>query len=504
MFNLFRFEAGQVPVRWRHFQVCGEDASSFLHNQTTNDVQGLKAGQFNLQALVDRVGKVEAHFCLLKADNHFDLYCPSELAMTIQSRFDRFVVSEDVTLRDLGETTSWLALGPLLRESNGKLGEEEVLLCSSPQSGLPIATENELQEFFRWQGIPSLDHAASLGELINQTRLFDCAVSLKKGCFPGQETISKIHYNRGAAWAPVLLTSIPAASLLPDEVVLEGKRVAKIQSQHQEDDVRWSQAELLREMRVAGLEMALPGGTQLKVVPYPRFTSDRRSKAQEFFYAGTEAFNRGAEAGALELWRSAIQMDPSLADAYEAMGVLLGRQGEFDSAIEWMKRLLEVDPTSVMAHTNLSLFLMKQGKIQEAEEHKSLATVASFSAFGREAQAKEAQEAQRKKHEAEAKQREAMFRQVLEIDPEDALANHGLGGLALERGNFSEARDLFLRVLSSDANYAVAYLGLGKALAGLGEKIQAREVWTEGVKVAAKKGEMMPANEMQSLIARLS
>jgi Tfp pilus assembly protein PilF len=96
-----------------------------------------------------------------------------------------------------------------------------------------------------------------------------------------------------------------------------------------------------------------------------------------------------------------------------------------------------------------------------------------------------------------------MFLQVLEIDPEDALANFGLATLCLERHQFQMAREHLARVLTTDPTYAVAYLALGKAHKALGEIAEARRIWQEGVKIAARKGEMMPANEMQSLLTSL-
>jgi Tfp pilus assembly protein PilF len=96
-----------------------------------------------------------------------------------------------------------------------------------------------------------------------------------------------------------------------------------------------------------------------------------------------------------------------------------------------------------------------------------------------------------------------MFLQVIEIDADDALANFGLATLSLERNQFLKAREYLERVLHTDPGYAVAYLALGKALRALGETSEARRIWQEGVKIAAKKGEMMPANEMQSLLTSL-
>src|SRR5690606_28242844 len=105
----------------------------------------------------------------------------------------------------------------------------------------------------------------------------------------------------------------------------------------------------------------------------------------------------------------------------------------------------------------------------------------------------ERKDAQKKEWET----RESMIKQVLEIDPEDTLANYGLGSIAIERGEWDTARAHLETVLKADPKYSVAYLALGKALKGLGLKEEAKAVWTEGIKVAAAKGDLMPANQMQ-------
>src|SRR5690606_5012874 len=140
-----------------------------------------------------------------------------------------------------------------------------------------------------------------------------------------------------------------------------------------------------------------------------------------------------------EYFRQAIDLSPEFADAYEALGVMLGRQNRFEEAILLMDELTKIDSSSVLAHTNKSLYLMKLGKIEEAEQEKSLATVKSFQKFGTEAKLKEQMDEERKKQEQEWEKREKMFSQVLEIDAEDTLANYGLGSISVERKQWDRA-----------------------------------------------------------------
>jgi Tfp pilus assembly protein PilF len=496
LFENIRFAVSQYSVTLARFTVTGEDATAFLHGQTTADINKVKIGEIAIQAITDRTGKLEAYFWAGKSSKHWELFVPPAYIEAVQNRFEKFVVSEDVTLSPPEFKTCWLAIGPSCPTDckyRGTMGGESTAWSESIFEGIPVEDERTLHAFLAWQGGPSLAGEAT-HELINQTRAF-IAVDMGKGCFPGQETVAKIHHNRGAAWAPGLLHSHQGAKV-PNQISLEGKAVVKIESASHDD---WAHASILRDVRVEGLKLVHENHS-FTVHLYPRFPSDPKGKAKETFHLGTDAFQEGNEELALKYWDKSIALDPTYSDAHEAIGVLLGRQNRFDEAIARMERLLEIDPNSVMAHTNLSLFLMKQGKIAEAENHKSLATVASFAGFGRAAQEKKATEARLAAEEEQRKSREGMYRQVLEIDPEDALANYGLASIFHERGDFSEALPLLEQVLRSDPRYSVAYLLLGKVLKALGRDSQAREILSQGVKVAALKGDMMPANEMQSLL----
>ena len=58
--------------------------------------------------------------------------------------------------------------------------------------------------------------------------------------------------------------------------------------------------------------------------------------------------------------------------------------------------------------------------------------------------------------------------------------------------------------MSEDDKYSMAYLLLGKNLELLNNATEAREVYKKGIQVASAKGELMPANEMQARLMKLS
>ena len=99
-------------------------------------------------------------------------------------------------------------------------------------------------------------------------------------------------------------------------------------------------------------------------------------EAEILYHKAVEIFSKSNNSDDLtveELLRKAIQKNPNMADAYEALGVVLSRYERFDEAIELMKQLKEINPEEVMAYSNLSLYYMKKGMIQEAEDEKAAA-----------------------------------------------------------------------------------------------------------------------------------
>jgi tetratricopeptide (TPR) repeat protein len=71
-------------------------------------------------------------------------------------------------------------------------------------------------------------------------------------------------------------------------------------------------------------------------------------------------------AGAETSLRKALEVDPSLAGAYTALGVVLARTNRRDDAIEAWKRAVSIDGSDFSAMYNLILNLIEAGRGQEA------------------------------------------------------------------------------------------------------------------------------------------
>ena len=511
MINEFRYHVGQYPQSFHAFRISGSDVESFLQDQSTFNVSTLEEGSFHLNAFLDPQGRVECYGWLVRAKDYYIYLVPEKLKEEAIERLNRYLISEDVTI-DGPFWEDWLiVVGPETFDSNfensftGSFFADEAILLKS--LSLPDLKKIPSADLELWRGLtgwPTFNGDHFQKEIINNSRLFDLCVSNNKGCYPGQETVSKIATRRGAAYSPVLLEV--THSVLPGPVSNFDKKIGEVTECLEWDHHYYLSASLLRDFRVEGMRFSgnMHGeDLNFQVRYFPLISGSREEKSQELFYEATDFFKKDNNESAEECFKLALKLNPHHADALESLGVLLGRLNRFDEAIELMQKLSVADPHSVLAHTNMSLYLMKLGKIEEAEEQKSLATVKSFQKFGEEAKFKESVEKEKSQKAQEWAQRESMFIQVLEIDEEDTLANYGLGAIAVEREDWVKARMHLEKVLKADPKYSVAYLALGRALSALKLKDEARKIYVEGIKVAAAKGDLMPANQMQFEMDRL-
>ena len=98
------------------------------------------------------------------------------------------------------------------------------------------------------------------------------------------------------------------------------------------------------------------------------------------------------------------------------------------------------------------------------------------------AQAIELLELARQHHQAgRLSDAEDYYRKVLQVDPENAIATHLLGGIAYQNGDYQAAEDLFRKVVKSNPGDAQAHNHLGNALTVQERPGEAIEHYTKAV-----------------------
>jgi folate-binding protein YgfZ len=369
--------------------------------------------------------------------------------------------------------------------------------------------------------------------LLPETGLQDITVSDTKGCYLGQETVARVKtYGSvqqalcGLVFSP---TSAPVAWPQPGTALHLDSRSSG-DDDTQDSSPRpatpaptlghiassgWSPtlgrfvalAYLGKLHRVPGqvLRLQWPDGPILEATVTMQPFVDARREALGLLSEGLQRFadnDPQSDAAAQALLQRAQHHDPTLADAYEALGVLYSRAGRNAEAIALMQRLSILDPNRVMAHTNLSIYFMRLGDKERAETEKARATVLAMRLKAQQAgMALPSPEDQKQRREAAIRERIALFQQALASNPDDPLGNYGLGAAYAELGAMAEAVAPLQKAMAGQPNHSATYLLLGKTLETLGQASEARLVYQQGVAVAARRGDRMPMAEMQQRLA---
>ncbi|MBG07583.1 MAG: hypothetical protein CME68_02425 [Halobacteriovoraceae bacterium] len=529
-----RYRGGILALNnWRLFKVSGSDCDAYIQNHVTNDLSCCKINFAQLNARLDRVGKVQSYFYVGKKEDFYIIIVPEDMAESTLKELEKFIIMEDVSISAMETPQVYFSISSKESEISAEdqkkdnnflfvdyYGEEGVLFWGEFYTKLffkfkeliPSSVDSQMKVISGWAG---LERSLVCGKIINETILNELAISYSKGCFLGQETVSKIQNNRGASYYPVIV-KVHNKNLLSDIQIYKNKNFnvsdrkagILISSTTFEEDTLIL-VNLYREFRIEGrqIKIIFSDGFCLEgVVTFLPFFKDKslKDKADAIYFKGLQLFQVGKEESALEKLKTCLDLFPLHADALESIGVIFGRQGHYEKAINYMDRLLEIDKDSVMAHTNKSLYFMKLGKIEEAEEEKSQAAVKSFAYYGREAKKKKEKEDIEKQELENLKKKEDMFLQVLSIDENDVLANFGLGETYFKKKQLQKALTHLKKVLSINSGHSMAYLVLGKVYEGLGQLKEAEDIYVQGVEVASKKGEMKPANEMQARLSKIN
>ncbi len=501
---------------WRVLEVRGRHRERFLHSQLTSDVSGLATGASQLTAALDRSGRLHAFFFLHKREDRIELLVPEAVAEELRAALEARIIADDVRLQTKETPHLRLALGPEAVRLQAERPPDEVFpLAVYATRGfvtwgetplpLPAADAAQIEALRVLSGLPRWGLEAGPGVLVNETILVDTAVSHTKGCYLGQETVAKVHSHRGAARGPALLRLAGGGE---DDLtgqafaIADRQRAGLIRSQVPWRGAVYLEVLLHRSWRVDGMavRLTLADGTSLEaevLLPPLLVAPSPHDEAAALHQRAVAAFTDDREEEALRLLARAVAVDPSHADSYESLGVILGRHGQYERAIATMQRLLAVDPDSVMAHSNMSVYYNQLGRIEEAEREAAAAATAAVAARRREQEATTGAGRQDAPGTDQLQRREEMFREVLALDPDDALGHFGMGELCVQAGRFTEAVRHLEKAIAGDRGYSAAYLALGKAQEGAGQIGRATEVYRRGIEVAAARGDLATANTMQ-------
>lgn len=205
----------------RIIQVMGEEAKSFLQNLLTNDVNALQLNQSQLSGFCNPKGRLLSIFQLLRRENDYLIILPADLADAISQRLAMFKLRSKVDIKLLEDRYVLGLIHPSAALESTEIWQGQVceagLIILQPGEtprSLVIADEKNLHTLSGWlqngwqlapeavwhrhdieAGLPMV-FAESKEAFTPQQVNLDLAggVSFKKGCYPGQEVVARLHY----------------------------------------------------------------------------------------------------------------------------------------------------------------------------------------------------------------------------------------------------------------------------------------------------------------------
>ena len=196
--------------------------------------------------------------------------------------------------------------------------------------------------------------------------------------------------------------------------------------------------------------------------------------AEGLYDAGATYLRLGQLDKALDAFNRSLKLDPTLADAYNAKGVILTRRSQYDEAIELYRKALSLNPGDAGFRINIALTYHIQGRGDDAKQ-----------AF---------QEAARVNREFAGMfdfltRKEAPTRAAAPsaIDPLQAMAaqkTYDDGAAYLRLGVLDKALAAFDRALSMDPNNADALNGRGVVFTHRREYAEAVRLYNEALRHA--------------------
>jgi folate-binding protein YgfZ len=233
---------------WRVVAVRGTDATAWLHDLITADVEGLSAGQSRRSLLLSPTGRIRADLHVARQDGSFLLLQEESQPEAVDRILAPYVLSSDVELEDRSERSVILAvLGGIGAEDgdDGLVlapcvlgpGHDVIVPPGEPvvrlrdrlrKRGVVEVTPHFLETWRIRRGIVRMGSDFGPDALPAEAGLED-TIDLTKGCFLGQESVAKVRNLGHPPWILRLVRS--HAPLAPgDPVLADGVTVGEITS----------------------------------------------------------------------------------------------------------------------------------------------------------------------------------------------------------------------------------------------------------------------------------
>jgi folate-binding protein YgfZ len=198
--------ASRVKLR-----VAGADASRFLNGQITNDLRKATAALAIQASVLNAKGKLSAHVFISVDDGGFVLDADPELREELPARLERYIIADDVQIEDVteqfsifhvtGEAAPAVPFSTRITAANrfacpgwdlwfDPAGREQVHQALAADFAF---CDDACSEVFRIeQGIPRWGRELTAEIIPVEANLEPTSIDYSKGCYIGQEVISRM------------------------------------------------------------------------------------------------------------------------------------------------------------------------------------------------------------------------------------------------------------------------------------------------------------------------
>ena len=196
------------------FQLAGSDRQRFVQGQISNDIRLAREDATLFACVMTVKGKMCADIFIRAEPNAYIIDAESELRESLAARLERYIIADDVTLQDITEANALFHviephsidplpadLAPHVRVArSARYGREGLDLFASAPHAEPLRAwlgKGELSmaeiELLRIsENIPRWGQDLAEDTIPVEAGLEERAISYTKGCYIGQEVISRI------------------------------------------------------------------------------------------------------------------------------------------------------------------------------------------------------------------------------------------------------------------------------------------------------------------------
>jgi tRNA-modifying protein YgfZ len=192
------------------FRITGADRLRFLNGQITNDLRKTSETSAIEACVLNAKGKTDAHIYVSAPGDSFLVDVASDLRETLKIRLERYVIADDVRIEDVTEQLSLFHVlsqqAPALEHGRivsvrrfaepgwdiwGDAAQHRVSLEKlSSQRALCDSNAAEIMRIE--QGVPTWGRELTKDIIPIEANLEQRAIDYQKGCYIGQEVISRI------------------------------------------------------------------------------------------------------------------------------------------------------------------------------------------------------------------------------------------------------------------------------------------------------------------------